>query len=93
LHFCRLASVRATVGTVALVESFAPCVILTSDGDHSVLTEEAITEIVRGHDSDPHVCAQALVTAAREASPSDDATAAVIVRSAPVHRGDALEGR
>jgi hypothetical protein len=84
---------RATVGTVALVETFDPRVILTSDGVHSVLTEDAITTIAREHDSDPQSCAEALVTAARETSPRDDATAAVIVRPAPVDRGDALEGR
>ncbi|WP_160050737.1 PP2C family serine/threonine-protein phosphatase [Nocardiopsis sp. FR4] len=61
-------------------------VLLTTDGVHDVLDDEEISEIVWRFDTDPEVCAQALVEAAREADADrpkaeqsgDNATAVVI---------------
>ncbi|MGW5877846.1 PP2C family protein-serine/threonine phosphatase [Nocardiopsis terrae] len=60
--------------------------LLTTDGVHDVLNYEEIREIVWRFDTDPEVCAQALVEAAREADADrseeeqsgDNATAVVI---------------
>jgi serine/threonine protein phosphatase PrpC len=61
-------------------------VLLTTDGVHGVLDHGEIREIVWRFDTDPEVCAQALVEAAREADADrpeaeqsgDNATAVVI---------------
>lgn len=75
---------RATVGTVALDETFDKVLILTSDGVHDALTPEEFAEIVRAHQDHPDACAKALVEAAAAGEKGDDATAAVIVHGAPI---------
>lgn len=85
---------RATVATVALVETDHPIVVLTTDGVHTVLSHERLEGIVAGYmTTGPAACASALVDAARRASPNDDATAVVLTRPPAAEHPDYREGR
>lgn len=74
---------RATVGTVTLTETFAPIVLLCSDGVHRALSMEEMHAVVRTHRATPALCAQALVDTAQSAGTRDDATVLVLARLAP----------
>lgn len=86
---------RATLASIQVVETFAPVVLLASDGLYRRLTHERMTDILvqEGHDA-PHVCAESLIKAVAEVGSADDATAAVISWQPPV-RGESgvLTGR
>jgi protein phosphatase len=73
---------RATVGTVAIIESAAPTIVLTCDGIHQTISPAELAAITSAN-PDPVGCAQALVDAAREAGARDDMTALVLRRPVP----------
>lgn len=86
---------RATLGSISVVESFAACVLLVSDGLYRVVDHERMREIVAKHGREPQTCADALVVAAEDADGPDDATAVVLYVQKPARRGEpgVLAGR
>lgn len=70
---------RASVGTITVVSTDAPIVLLTSDGVHRALSNEQIAAILAQHPAHADTAAMAVVEAAQEAGSVDDATAAVIL--------------
>ena len=75
---------RAAPTTISLAETFAPVVVLLSDGVHTALDHQQLTDLIRAHSDDAQACAQALVDAARERRPEgDNATAAVLIHPDP----------
>lgn len=71
---------RASVGTITVVTTDAPEVVLASDGVHRVLPEREIAAILAQHPVDADAAATALGEAAQGAGGADDASVAVLRR-------------
>lgn len=80
-HLQRVTLARSSVGTAPSVLTDDRLVLLTTDGVHDALTHTQMTALVRAHQDQPGVLADALVTDAARSAPDgrlDDATVAVI---------------
>ncbi|WP_030757144.1 SpoIIE family protein phosphatase [Streptomyces sp. NRRL F-5135] len=79
----RAALSTAVVATVREAEISDPLVLLTTDGIHDTVNQAELEALVHAH-RDPQALADALTAAAREGcnGERDDATAAVLLRSA-----------